>query len=250
MTDEAPVSVGPTAYEEWRRSRLGAITEALEMRLILDLAGELAGRRVLDAGCGDGTLARILAARGAIVTAVDADPAMIAAARSRTAKSGKTLQSGGEPGDGTADGPAPVFLVSRLEDLPFEHGDFDLVLAVTVLCFVDDPARAVAEMVRVLRPGGRIVIGELGRWSTWAALRGLKARLGSRLWRAAHHRTAPQLKALLAGPGVTVEQARGAVFYSPIGPAARIMAGIDGWLGRRATMGAAFIAVAATTPEP
>jgi hypothetical protein len=45
---------GPEAYTTWRSSSLGTITEDIERRLILHLAGELNGRAVLDVGCGDG----------------------------------------------------------------------------------------------------------------------------------------------------------------------------------------------------
>jgi predicted RNA methylase len=80
---DAPTAIGPGAYTSWRATSLGAITEALELRLILDLMGELQGARVLEAGCGDGTLVCAAASRGAEVTGVDPDPAMLAAARSR-----------------------------------------------------------------------------------------------------------------------------------------------------------------------
>lgn len=53
-----------------------------------------------------------------------------------------------------------------LNVLPFADLSFDLVTAITVLCFVPDARRAAAEMVRVLRPGGRLVLGELGWYST------------------------------------------------------------------------------------
>jgi ubiquinone/menaquinone biosynthesis C-methylase UbiE len=56
----------------------------------------------------------------------------------------------------------------QAEHLPFNNDSFDYVLAVTVLCFVRDAERAVAEMARVLKPGGYLVIGELGQSSLWA----------------------------------------------------------------------------------
>ena len=54
----------------------------------------------------------------------------------------------------------------RAERLPFADASFDVVAAITVLCFAEDAALLVREMARVLRPGGSIVIGELGRWSS------------------------------------------------------------------------------------
>jgi 2-polyprenyl-3-methyl-5-hydroxy-6-metoxy-1,4-benzoquinol methylase len=63
--------VCPAAYEEWRSSRLGQITDALEERLLLDLLGPVRGLAVLDVGCGDGVLASALARRGAQVTGLD-----------------------------------------------------------------------------------------------------------------------------------------------------------------------------------
>jgi ubiquinone/menaquinone biosynthesis C-methylase UbiE len=81
--------------------------------------------------------------------------------------------------------------------LSFPDGSIDVVLAVTVLCFVDDAPGAVQEMARVLRPGGRLVIGELGRWNLWAAKRRVSGWLGSRTWRAARLRTAGELKRLV-----------------------------------------------------
>lgn len=55
--------------------------------------------------------------------------------------------------------------------LSFSDETFDVVVAVAVLCFVGDAERAVMEMARVLKPGGRLVIGDLGRWNLWVAKR-------------------------------------------------------------------------------
>lgn len=60
-----------------------AVTEALEHDLILDIMGEIRDAHVLDAGCGDGTLVCAMSSRGAEVTGIDPDPAMLAAARAR-----------------------------------------------------------------------------------------------------------------------------------------------------------------------
>jgi SAM-dependent methyltransferase len=62
---------------------------------------------------------------------------------------------------------------------------------------VADRVGAVHEAARVLRPGGRLVIGDLGRWSAWAAARRVKAWLGSELWQSAHFSTARGLSHLV-----------------------------------------------------
>ena len=51
------------------------------------------------------------------------------------------------------------------EDLPFEAGSFDHALVVTTICFVDSPVRMLIEVRRVLKPGGRLVIGFIDRES-------------------------------------------------------------------------------------
>ena len=73
--DTGPAAIGPDTYVAWRETSLGAITETLEPPVMLDLMGELRGVRVLDVGCGDGLLACIAAARGALATGVHANPA-------------------------------------------------------------------------------------------------------------------------------------------------------------------------------
>ncbi len=138
-----------------------------------------------------------------------------------------------------------------MKRFPFPDASFDTVVAITVLCFVADAAAAVREMARVLRPGGHLVLGELGRWSVWAMSRRLRAWLGAATWKTARFRTAGELRALLEQSGLCVTTPRGAVFYPPIGLCARTLAPIDPWLGHRTTIGAAFIALSAISiPVP
>lgn len=227
------VTIGPQAYAAWRATSLGAVTEKLEEGLMLEVLGDVAGARVLDIGCGDGALVRALAARGATTVGVDPDPTMLAVARTFTAEANVTA----------------TFLEGRADALPFPDASFDRAIAVTMLCFVPDAVKAVREMARVLRPGGRLVVGELGRWSLWAAMRRLRGWLGSPSWKAARFRDARELRKLAEAAGLTATATRGAIFYPRVGWLARAMAPIDPWLGRRTTIGAAFIAVAATRKD-
>jgi ubiquinone/menaquinone biosynthesis C-methylase UbiE len=145
----------PLDYPAWTRGRLGRITQRLERAAILELVGSPEGCAVLDVGTGDGALAVALADEGARVTGVDVSIRALRAASRRARESDTRLRLVG----------------ADALSLPFETGRFDLAIAVTALCFTPSPEQAVAEIGRVLRPGGRVVIGELGRWSAWAAWR-------------------------------------------------------------------------------
>lgn len=230
---ESDNALGPGAYEAWRGSELGSLTERLEDKLLLDLIGDPTGRDVLDLGCGDGALTTTLAARGGRAVGIDPNPVMIGAAVRRKR-------------DATA---APSFCVGHGEHLPFPPEQFDLVVAKTILCFVADASGVFAEIARVLRPGGRLVIGELGKYSLWALQRAVRGRLGSPLWRQGHFWTPRQLRALARGAGLTVECVRGAVYYPRSRHLARLMHRMDDRFADITTVGAAFLAVAAFKPD-
>ena len=137
--DAQPAEAMTESYARWRSSRLGQITDALERQLLAGLLGKVAGKKLLDVGCGDGAMAFELARQGATVTALDADPSMIAAARLRAENEATCVQ----------------LIEGNAESLPFDDATFDVVVAVTVLCFVQDTEHAMMEIARVLKPEGR-----------------------------------------------------------------------------------------------
>jgi SAM-dependent methyltransferase len=107
---------------------------------MIDLAGDVAGRSILDVGCGAGPLAAALRDRGARVTGFDASPAMVALAQQRL-------------------GPdTPVLVADLAEPLPFRTGEFDDVVASLVLHYLEDWSGPLAELHRVLKPGGRLLL--------------------------------------------------------------------------------------------
>src|SRR5215831_19034358 len=116
--------LGPDVYAQWRASGIGAITEQLQRRLILTLLGDVRGRDVLDVGCGDGDLAVELWRRGAAITGIDASPEMVEAARARAKREGADI----------------AFIVGEAASIPFDPERFDVVVAVTILCFVANAA--------------------------------------------------------------------------------------------------------------
>lgn len=226
--DTAPEALR-ASYEDWRRSTLGRITDRLEEKLLLDRIGRPRELRVLEVGCGDGVLAVKLAAAGAQVTGLDLSFEMLAAARHRANAADVTLQ----------------LVEGDAEHLPFPDASFDLVLSVATLCFSPHPERPAQEMVRVLSPGGRLVLGELARWSTWAALRRVKGWLGSSVWRTARFRTRGELETLAHGVGLGEISVTGAIYYPPLGAAARVLAPVEGAISAMMSCGAAFLVLAA-----
>lgn len=232
-THQPRVEAQPEAYERWRRTTLGSATQTRELEVVFDLAGPLRNQRLLDVGCGDGIYLVEAARCGAVASGVDISEAMLIVARRRAADAGVTVDLG----------------FADAQALPFDDDSFDVVLGITVLCFVSDPQTAVAEMSRVLAPGGRLVIGELGRWNTWAAWRRFRGWLGSTTWRHANFYSARQLTNHLLGAGLQPEQTRGAIYYPPIPLLARAAAPIEDRLSAVTTLGAAFIAASALQPS-
>ena len=108
---------------------------------LLDLLGDIAGRQVLDAGCGEGYLARALAARGANVTGIDLSPRLIELARAK------------DPAD-TIDYQA----ADLSQPLPASAGRFDAAGSYLVLNDVRDYRGFAATLAASLAPGGRLAL--------------------------------------------------------------------------------------------
>lgn len=135
----------PNAFFRFLDARRDEPWFAAELRSILDLLDPRPGNTVLDLGCGLGDQSRAIASivgeNGSIV-GIDASAAMVAEARRRS--EGLTVRF--ETGD-----------ARRLE---FEDGSFDRCLTNALLVHLDDPAATIAELVRLTRPGGRIVAND------------------------------------------------------------------------------------------
>jgi len=128
------------------------------------------GARALDAGCGAGTLTRELVRRGLKVTALDASDAMLALTREALAREARSRPEGcgreaGARETGGRDArphqaAPPVELVAAdvTQRLPFADGRFALVAGLGLLPWIADPADVVAELARVLVPGGWMLL--------------------------------------------------------------------------------------------
>ena len=121
------------------------------------------GQKVLDVACGTGVLAREVASRaapGGEVAGLDRNDGMLAVARRQA--------------------PGIAWRQGLAEALPYNAGQFDAVVSQFGLMFFDDRQRALQEMLRVLRPGGRLAVAVWDRLETspgYAAMTGLLRRL-------------------------------------------------------------------------
>ncbi|MCU1640470.1 MAG: methyltransferase type 11 [Nocardia sp.] len=124
-----------------------------ERPAMLELAGDVTGQRILDAGCGSGPLFAALRDRGAIVTGIDASAGMLELARRRLG----------------AD--ADLRVADLANPLPFPDDAFDDVVASLVLHYLQDWAQTLAELRRVLTPGGRLLVSVEHPFAIWLAQR-------------------------------------------------------------------------------
>ena len=105
------------------------------------------GHHVLDVACGTGNAALAAGRRGAEVTGLDGAPRLLDVARQRAAEEGVTA----------------TWVHGDLGALPFPDDSFDSAVSVFGVIFAGDPDQATAELLRVVRPGGRVV---LATWPT------------------------------------------------------------------------------------
>jgi SAM-dependent methyltransferase len=130
-----------------------------------DQLGVKAGDRLLDLGAGGGRHAFEAMRLGAIVTALDADAGEV--------KDAAWMMKGLESDDAAvqANGGVGTALVGDARCLPFESGSFDRIIASEVLEHIHEDRAAIAELARILRPGGTIAV-TVPRWwpelFTWA----------------------------------------------------------------------------------
>jgi 2-polyprenyl-6-hydroxyphenyl methylase / 3-demethylubiquinone-9 3-methyltransferase len=113
----------------------------------MDRQIDWAGKAVLDLGCAGGFMAEALVDRGATVTGIDPAQGAIAAARAHADKSGRVI----------------AYDVGVGEALPYAEAAFDAVVCVDVLEHVKDLQRVLAEVARVLRPGGLFLFDTINR---------------------------------------------------------------------------------------
>ncbi len=196
------------SYDGWYETAVGRAYDRVEKRAIERvLPASAQGRHLLEVGCGTGHWSRFFAEQGFLVTGVDLSSGMIRRA------SEKVIPDAG-------------FLAADAVALPFADGEFDVVVAITVLEFVADPRGVMKEMARCVRRGGLLVVGALNRLSVLGIWRRLRP---SATFASATFFSRSELRRLLVDLGETKVSA--AAFVLPWAGLLRLAPALDA-LGR------------------
>lgn len=178
----------PDRYDRWFETETGRLVKHYEAELLQELLNPCPGDFLLDVGCGTGIFTEAILAAGAEVLGLDISLPMVAAAALRYHDR------------------RFIPVVGNMLTLPYASGSFDKVYSMTAIEFVDNAQAAVAELQRVTRSGGTIVITTLNRLSPWAERRLKKGEEGHDLFQSMVFRSPAEMRRL-APEGATVKTA-------------------------------------------
>lgn len=169
-------------YDSWFATPIGRLVRLYEARLLLAFLEPQPGERILDVGCGTGIFTDDVLNSGAGVTGIDFSASMLS----------KAVEHCGQ---------CFVGLCADMCALPFTDNSFDRVFSMTAIEFVQDGAGAIAELNRVVKPGGRGVVTSLNSLSPWALQRKEKAASqGHSLFEQACFRSPQEMRCLVPAP--------------------------------------------------
>jgi ubiquinone/menaquinone biosynthesis C-methylase UbiE len=175
----------PERYDRWFDTPTGKAVLKYEVALIIDLLRPVRGEKILDAGSGTGLFTREFIVRGADVVGLDISWAMLRRAKEKN----DVFSKRGVTGD--------------MALLPFADGVFDKTVSITALEFIGDEKRSVAELFRVTKPGGSVVVATLNSLSPWARRRRENARKDREsIFNRVFFRSPAQLLAAAPVPGI------------------------------------------------
>ncbi len=175
----------PERYDQWFETPIGRLIRQYEGELILEMLKPGRGETILDVGCGTGVFTRDIISAGSYVVGLDSSLPMLQ-------RAGRKLKR------------HPFRVVQGdMRDLPFDENRFDKVVSVTAIEFIEDGRSAVAELFRVTKAGGIVVVASLNSLGPWAARRKAEAKKGHPIFRHALLRSPEEMHRLAPVAGTT-----------------------------------------------
>jgi len=171
----------PDRYDDWFATPIGKLVKKYETELLHEMLEPQPGEFVLDVGCGSGVFTMDVLSCGADIVGLDISHPMLTRAADKT--SGR--QFAGVVGD--------------MVSLPFPDDMFDKVFSMTAIEFAADAKQAVAELHRVVRKGGSVVLASLNSQSPWAERRLKEGEDGHTLFQNIMFRSPDELASLVPG---------------------------------------------------
>ncbi|MFC1919860.1 class I SAM-dependent methyltransferase [Chloroflexota bacterium] len=138
-------------YDSWYDDEKGSFIDRVETELAFRLLKIEKGMQVLDFGCGTGNFSVKLAKKGCRVTGVDVSEEMLKIARSKAVMQRFDID----------------FIRITGDELAFEDSYFDAVVTMATFEFIKDSLKVLAELFRVVKPGGQVLVGTIAKDSAW-----------------------------------------------------------------------------------
>jgi len=174
-------------YDQWYERPFGRSAYRLEIKCLKHLLGKF--ELGLEVGVGTGRFASPLG----IKIGIDPSFEMLKAAKKREVQ---VVQGEGE-------------------SLPFKDSSFDIVLIVVSICFVRDPLQVLRECRRVLKKGGKLVLGLIPAESRWAEFYREKAKSGHPIYKEARFYPMKDIEEMLRSSGFRIDEIRSTILEEP-----------------------------------
>ncbi len=167
-------------YDSWYDTELGRFVDEVETKVAFDLFQPQPGEKILDIGCGTGNFSIKLAKMGCKVTGIDISQPMLEEAEKKAEKLNLDIN----------------FKKGDVLNLEFDDNKFDSVFSMAAIEFIKDLETAFKEIKRVVKPGGKILLGTIRKDSDWGRLYEKQAQKEDSVFRDAIFREPEDLEKL------------------------------------------------------